>query len=296
MGVREFRVKAWVSHCLAVADCSTYKDLSDKIAAALPMVDGKPAGPESNVWSRYDSADTEPSPETVQQIGHALPGTAITWNKGPAGLPVWGVLNRDLSTCASVVDGLLDDYQLKKAGGSAWMLQSKLKVTAAGMTLIQKCQALLEISVPSSYWQKSGSDLPDDKREIVDMAYEPRDKWYYTLPEFLSKDGDGNALAHSFERGSHKFKTTLIKNAAFMVRGEFKILKPEIQIGLLAATALCNFNADNNVRINDDERVLLKRISIFIMTGGLPAFNSLFKNSFDENLSKLVIDFVDNEF
>ena len=66
--------------------------------------------------------------------------------------------------------------------GHAWMLVSKKK--PADMTLIEKCQALLECSVPSLYWQKL-DELPENLSDDLDMRFTDRNLIYYTFSELI---------------------------------------------------------------------------------------------------------------
>ena len=240
--VKHLRNISWINACLAVTGCTSFGCLYAKTTVV-----------NEGEWSRYKSGYRDfgnekkrvysPSPETVDKVGYELPGTAQVWHVGPASLPLWSVLDGDLATCEKVLTECLHSHK-----SSSWMLLSKKLVK--NMTLKEKCQALLEVSIPSSWFEKPAQSdehlepfwWADEDNPIkpVDLRFADTSKMFYTLFELLELEK--NILVRAYSK-SNKNKSVMLGKTVIKNFGEFKVARPENLVGFLAAAILCVVNS-----------------------------------------------------
>ena len=232
--LKQLRINTWLDACFQVAGCDNPACLHKKSGLDV----------EPNVWSRYrigyKGQEYAPSETTVKLVDQSLPGTGVVFLVGPAGLPLWDVLEGNPSVCQKVIDEELQKHVMK---ASAWMLLKKKPINA--MTLMEKCQALIEISVPSAWFEKpaehSDEDLPefwwadeDNPSKAIDLRFADTSKFYLNLKEVMTKYKEqGNILSLGYSKSS--FRKTIF--------GDFKIASPKVIIALLAAAVLCVINS-----------------------------------------------------
>lgn len=271
VSLKQLRINTWLDACFQVSGCKTLACLHEKSG-----LDGEP-----NVWSRYKNGhkgqEYEPTPMTVNRVDQSLPGTAVVFLVGPAGLELWDVLEGNPSACKKVLDEELGKHVMK---ASVWMLLKKKPINA--MTLIEKCQALIEISVPSSWFEKpaqhSDEDLPefwwadeDNPPKAIDLRFADTSKFYLNLQEVMTKYKEqGNILALGYSKSS--FRKTIFS--------DFKIASPKTILALLSAAILCVINS----KIEDS--IELSFIYEYILDG----INEATKSMFGEEINYYIND------
>lgn len=264
--LKQIRINTWLDACFQVSGCKTLACLHEKSGLDV----------ESNVWTRYKNGylgkEYEPSPMTVNRVDQSLPGTGVVFLVGPACLPLWDVLEGNPSVCQKVLDEELQSHVMK---ASVWMLLKKKPINA--MTLIEKCQALIELCVPSAWFEKpaeqSDEDLPefwwadeDNPPKAIDLRFADTSKFYMNLQEVMTKYKEqGNILALGYSKSS--FRKTIF--------GEFKIASPKNIVALLSAAILCVINS----KIEDS--IELSFIYEYIFDG----INEATKNLFGEEIN-----------
>lgn len=248
--LKQLRINTWLDACFQVSGCKTLACVHEKSGLDV----------ESNVWTRYKNGylgkEYEPSPMTVNRVDQSLPGTGVVFLVGPAGLSLWDVLEGNPSACEKVLHGQLEKH-VKKA--SEWMLLSKK--TISEMTLMEKCQALIELCVPSAWFEKpaeqSDEDLPefwwadeDNPPKAIDLRFADTSKFYMNLQEVMTKYKKQEnilALAYSeyFKRKSYKPTRAITSKFSGHLKlyGEFKIANPKNIMALLAAAVHCVINS-----------------------------------------------------
>lgn len=259
--LKQLRINTWLDACFQVSGCKTLACVHEKSGLDV----------ESNVWTRYKNGylgkEYEPSPMTVNRVDQSLPGTGVVFLVGPAGLPLWDVLEGNPSVCQKVLDEELQSHVMK---ASVWMLLKKKPINA--MTLIEKCQALIELCVPSAWFEKpaeqSDEDLPefwwadeDNPPKAIDLRFADTSKFYLNLQEVMAKYKEqGNILALGYSNSS--FRKTIFS--------EFKIASPKNIVALLSAAILCVINS----KIEDS--IELSFIYEYIFDGTNEATKKLF--------------------
>ncbi|HEC2562643.1 TPA: hypothetical protein R2K44_002407 [Raoultella ornithinolytica] len=297
--LKQIRINTWLDACFQVSGCDIPACLHKKSG-----LDGEP-----NVWSRYKKGykgkEYEPTPMTVNRVDQSLPGTAAVFLVGPAGLELWDVLEGNPSACEKQIDGVLKDFYKSKSVQS-WMTIKKKN----DLTLRDKCQALIEISVPSSWFEKpndfykSDEDLhtfwwADEDRSIKStelsfMKKELHDKGLslddlYLSFEEVFKNKKVNILAQAY--GTYKSqKSYEPKRDSLKVfkshaprYGEFRVANPVYQVALLAAAVQC-FVISNTEADSED----LSDLYGYIIDGMLEAWKDRFGSE--------IVDFINKEF
>ena len=262
--LKQIRINTWLDACFQVSGCKTLACLHEKTGVLGDV----------NEWSRYKSGykgqEYSPSATTAKLIDQSLPSTAVVFLVGPAGLPLWDVLEGNPSVCQKVLDEELQSHVMK---ASVWMLLKKKPINA--MTLIEKCQALIELCVPSAWFEKpaeSDEHLPefwwadeDNPPKAIDLRFADTSKFYLNLQEVMAKYNEqGNILALGYSKSS--FRKTIF--------GEFKIASPKNIVALLSAAILCVINS----KIEDS--IELSFIYEYIFDG----INEATKNLFGEEI------------
>lgn len=247
--LKQLRITTWLNACFQVAGSTSLGVLFEK------------TGVSSGEWSRYksgykDGAKKEgvelekrvysPSESTVKRVGIDLPNTAPVFFHGIGGLPLWAVLDGNLEVCNEVLNKCLLAHMNKPM---SWMMLSKKVVP--NMTLKEKCQALLEGSIPSSWFEKPSDGVPDDFNEFwwadednppkkIDLRFTNTESLYFNLSEIIIIDKNFIAKAYgkSNKNKSVKLGSTIINHV-----GEFKIARPQNLIAFLAAAVLCVINS-----------------------------------------------------
>ncbi|WP_374553312.1 hypothetical protein [Aquitalea pelogenes] len=285
--LKQLRITTWLNACLEASGCESFGCLYEKTS-----------GVSLSEWSRYkngyrdsaDGADGEkrvygPSDVTVKNVGRDLPGTAQVFFHGPGALPIWAVLEGDLKKCDEVLNECLLSHKTY-----AWMVLSKKVVP--NMTLKEKCQALLEISIPSSWFEKHTQDVPEDLPEFwwadednppnkIDLRFASSTKireMYSNLSEMIKKDKNIIALAYS---KSNRKKSVILGNTIIKHVGEFKVALPQNIVAFLAAAVLCvtNSKLDGDVELAD--------IAFFFFEG----LQEAIKNEFGEEILNYINEF-----
>jgi hypothetical protein len=139
--------------------------------------------PDKDLWSKYKLGFAEPPSSTVNAVEKSLPGSAEIWLKGPWGLPLWDVLTG--SKHDWLLHGALDAVLLDELDPPSWSLLVRMPFTA--MPLLDKVQALIEISIPDEYWSREMWKRPADRSPDYSV-----ERW-----ESLPTDG----LRRSLKRG-----------------------------------------------------------------------------------------------
>lgn len=264
--LKQIRINTWLDACFQVSGCKTLACLHEKSGLDV----------ESNVWTRYKNGylgkEYEPSPMTVNRVDQSLPGTGVVFLVGPAGLPLWDVLEGNPSVCQKVLDKALKEHVIR---ASEWMLLKKKPIDE--MTLIEKCQALIELCVPSAWFEKpaeqSDEDLPefwwadeDNPPKAIDLRFADTSKFYMNLQEVMTKYKEqGNILALGYSKSS--FRKTIF--------GEFKIASPKNIVALLSAAILCV------IKSKIEDSIELSFIYEYIFDG----INEATKNLFGEEIN-----------
>ncbi|WP_162600603.1 hypothetical protein [Massilia sp. WG5] len=211
----------WYSYCLKVMGSeSKNQDRFDKVLNALSNKD---------TWSKWKAATVNPKSEAILAVDLALPGTALTWDKGPAGLPLWAVLQRDEGFC----NDLLNTEFAEQIQRSAWWLLANDWKPVSSLSVEEKVQAMLEASIPSEHWLRHKEELhaEADGQELpcVDLR-EERDNYFLTLKELVGMHP--NALAAVYAEGTHYLQY------GFGI-GDYKILDKKRILALVALIVLC---------------------------------------------------------
>lgn len=285
--LKQLRIATWLNACFQVAGSTSLGVLFEK------------TGVSSGEWSRYksgykDGAKQEgvelekrvysPSESTVKRVGIDLPNTAQVFVHGIGGLPLWAVLDGDLKACEEVLNNCLLKYMNKQI---PWMLLSKKVVP--DMTLKEKCQALLEGSIPSSWFEKPSEDMPNDLPEYwwadednppkkIDLRFANTSKLYFTLSELLEKDK--NIILKAYGK-SNKNKSVQLGKTIINHVGEFKIARPQNLIAFLAAAVLCVVNSKTQ---GDGE---LADIAFYFFSG----LEEAIKNEFGEEVFNYIEEY-----
>lgn len=225
--LRKIRGHAWVEHCMKLAGCKQ---------AGLIYVTSAVRSP--SLWSKYKTGKVLPEPETVKVVDQVLPGTAITWNSGPEGLPLWSVLNGYEDVCNDFVNTELAD----QVSRSVWWLLANKKRPISSMTMPEKIQAMLEASIPDWFWfRKPGKEaLPEDQENFkyIDLRFANRDEFFLTLEEAIKQEP--NALAAAYAEGVKKYKNPENRFAKYGFGiGEYRILEKKRLVAFISLIVLC---------------------------------------------------------
>lgn len=117
--------------------------------------------PDKDLWSKYKLGFAEPPPSTVNAVEKSLPGSAEIWLKGPGGLHLWDVLAGNSGKHDQLLYGVLDTELLDEIDLPSWTLRARMPFKA--MALLDKVQALIEISIPDKYWSREMWKRPTDR-------------------------------------------------------------------------------------------------------------------------------------
>ncbi len=206
----KIRGSRWVTMCLRLAYAKsngTY--LSSGMVSQAQMARMSKEVPDKDLWSKYKLGFAEPPPSTVNAVEKSLPGSAEIWLKGPGGLHLWDVLAGNSGKHDQLLYGVLDTELLDELDPPSWSLLVRMPFTA--MALLDKVQALIEISIPDKYWSREMWKRPADR--YPDYSVErweslPTDGLRRSLKSglvvtesFPSLDGEPDALSKSeYER------------------------------------------------------------------------------------------------
>lgn len=205
------RGEAWIAHCLKVAGLKAAAGLPDVVAGQVVINDDS--------FRAYKSGRDRPLIGSVEAINKVLPGTLQTWEVGPDGLPLWAILDDDLSASHALVDDELANH----AERAKWSLLSDRNCTIRDMNPLQKAQALLENTVPwyfwsRTYWERqsmpvvgwagrsSVEELEDEDaaKKFTYFRHQDRNTYYLTLEEFISHNP--SVLANVYTEGARRLK------------------------------------------------------------------------------------------
>jgi hypothetical protein len=204
---------------------------------------------------------------SLEAINKVLPGTRETWDVGPDGLPLWGILEDDSAACWALVDDELANHTNRPH----WSLLSDKNLPIRNMNPLQKAQALLENSVPwyfwsKAYWERQSAPVggengsgsvheSEDENAVKDLTFfkhQDRDSFFLSLGEFISHKP--NLVAASYAEGAKRAKT---KKGKIGFADYQYITSPRRILSLLA---LCNV-------LNSGSEVLGKDVALYIMEG-----------------------------
>jgi hypothetical protein len=151
LAIVKMRGYRWVTLCLKTAySKANGTALSSTMVSQAQMGRISDEVPDKDLWSKYKIGFTPPSPSTVIAVEKSFPGTAEIWLKGPWGLPLWDVLAGGKHD--QLLHGVLDAVLLDELDLPSWSLRERMPFTT--MALLDKVQALIEISIPDKYWSR----------------------------------------------------------------------------------------------------------------------------------------------
>lgn len=180
----KIRGSRWVVMCLKLAYAQANSThLSSGMVSQAQMARMSKEVPDKDLWSKYKLGFAEPPSSTVNAVEKSFPGSAEIWLKGPWGLPLWDVLTG--SKRDRLLHGALDAVLLDELDPPSWSLLVRMPFTA--MALLDKVQALIEISIPDKYWSREMWKRPADRSPDYSV-----ERW-----ESLPTDG----LRRSLKRG-----------------------------------------------------------------------------------------------
>ena len=158
----KIRGSRWVAMCLKLAYAKVNgTHLSSRMVSQAQMARMSKEVPDKNLWAKYKLGFTKPPSSTVKAVDRSLPGSAEIWLKGPGGLPLWDVLTGNSGKHDQLLLGVLDTELLDELDLPSWSLRARMPFTA--MFLLDKVQALIEISVPDKYWSREMWRRPADR-------------------------------------------------------------------------------------------------------------------------------------
>lgn len=253
------RGEAWIACCLKVAGLKATSRLPDVVAQRVVI--------NEDSFRAYKVGRDKPLIGSLEAINQVLPGTRETWDVGPDGVPLWSVLEEDLSACWSFVDDELANHTRRPQ----WSLLSDRNLPIREMSPLQKAQALLENTVPwyfwsRTYWERQSRPVvgwagrsPVDEFEDEDVAkkitffrHQDRDSYYLTLQEFIGHKT--NLVASSYAEGAKRAKT---KKGKIGFADYRYITSPRRVLSLLALCKVLNSGGD----------VFGKDVAYYIMVG-----------------------------
>lgn len=208
--ITKVRGSSWVVICLKLAYAKVNgTHLSSGMVSQAQMARMSKEVPDQHLWAKYKLGFTAPPSSTVNAVDKSLPGSAEIWLKGPGGLPLWDVLTGNSGKHDQLLYGVLDTELLDEIDLPSWTLRARMPFTA--MALLDKVQALIEISIPDKYWSREVWKRPADRSP--DYSVErwkslPTDGLRRSLKSgegvtesFPSPDGEPDALSKSeYER------------------------------------------------------------------------------------------------
>jgi hypothetical protein len=243
--LEKIRGAKWVDLCLRVASAkATGKDLSSEKLSQCKMIQFTKAVDSPDLWSKYKLGYAQPEVTTVKAVQFDLPGTAEIWLMGPYGLPLWTVLAGNAKENSHVPSKLLDAELHDEVRRPLWSLLARQPFST--MPLLEKVQALLEVSVSSGVWSRPGAvnrsfdewerEDAEDENYVgvpeIDFRFAPRDKHFLTLQELIQKTP--NVFAESYANDSHKVR----KSKYRFGRGEKRIFEPKRLLAIIAVVVL----------------------------------------------------------
>jgi len=241
--VNEIRGATWIAYLL---DKGGYKSLAE-LHEALDLVGSVQS------WGQYKAGKASPQESTVKLADRAVPGSASVFLNGPKGLPVWAVLDGDLSVCQRVVSDLLNAYLEPEP----WMSVARRSVVSMGDS--ERLKALLEVVLPQSLWHSPSSSVrynPNEphRLELVD---------WLSLSELLGKDENSLAVSYSNDKIKAGEKniiksfvlgmTDMLKSGidvdqrAFTNKPESNLTNPAYVLAFIALIQICNESRDKNL-------------------------------------------------
>jgi hypothetical protein len=266
--VEWMRGEAWIAHCLKVAQI--------KVTSRLPDVVARQVVINEDSFRAYKVGRDKPLIGSLKAINQVLPGTRETWDVGPDGLPLWGILEEDLSASWALVEDELANHTRRPH----WSLLSDRNLPIRNMSPLQKAQALLENTVPGHFWSRTywerqskpvegwaGScsvDESEDENTVKNFTFfrhQDRDSYYLTLDEFISHKP--NIVVASYAEGAKRAKT---KKGKIGFADYRYITSPRRVLSLLALYKV----------LNSDTDVLAKDVAHYIFEGIDQALLELF--------------------
>jgi hypothetical protein len=234
----------------------------------LPDVVARQVVINEDSFRAYKVGRDKPLPSTVEAVNKVLPGTLATWNFGPDGLPLWGVLDDDLTACHALVDDELANHTERPG----WSLLSDKSYPIRNMSLLQKAQALLEITLPAKFWSRrywngisnpaAWKDDPDEENSssILRMyKHIDRDIYHLTLEEFISNKP--NVIAVSYAEGSSRLR--VMKQAE-----QIDLVEPEEQAKIKLKASRVRFGMADYRNIISARRVLSLLALVKLLNSG----------------------------
>jgi len=243
--LEKIRGAKWVDLCLRVASAkATGKDLSSEKLSQCKMIQFTKAVDSPDLWSKYKLGYAQPEVTTVKAVQFDLPGTAEIWLMGPYGLPLWTVLAGNAKENSHVPSKLLDVELHDEVRRPLWSLLARNAFSS--MSLLEKVQALLEVSVSPSVWSRPSAvtrsfdewereDAEDESyvgAPEIDFRFAPRDKHFLTLQELVQKTP--NVFAESYAYDSHKVR----KSKHRFGRAEKRVFEPKRLLAIIAVVVL----------------------------------------------------------
>jgi len=233
--VNEIRGATWIAYLL---EHGGYKSLAE-LHGALDLVGSVQS------WGQYKAGKANPQETTVKLVDKALPGSAALWLYGPAGLPLWAVLEGDMAVCARVVDDLLNAV----VEPEPWMTVGRRPVASMGDS--ERLKALLEVVLPRPLWVSPESSVrynpnAPHKMELVG---------WLSLAELLTRSD--NPLAAQYRKDKLKAgEENIIKsfvygmvakltgNSAFIDKPVFNLTNPSYVLAFIALVQIANESRD----------------------------------------------------
>ncbi len=241
--LEKIRGNAWIAFLLERGGFKSLAELHEGLAVVET----------SQLWGMYHRGVAHPQESTVKLIDRAIPGSASLWFNGPDGLPLWAVLDDNLSVCMQVVDGVLVDFPQPQE----WMLLARKPFSR--MDLADKTKALFEVVLPERViWQPKDAPFP---HPLLPMPQKNNLDGWLSLSQLF--ETEQNIFAHRYLNDYLKSKEkSIIKAFVFgmvsKMTGKKVFADDEIEHNLSNPTYVLSMIALLQLCFSSDDERLLK--------------------------------------